>query len=714
MATTTVELYERDNVTPVLSGGDPVVFEATREKQVRGLSGVASLDDTGNGTIRISSHHPYADELTTDRIVRVTEDGRTPLAFFTDKVRRVRVAADGPAGRIIEAKGDGVRSVLRRGFILPFLDLAQERPLTTRRIHGGASPGIDTSDWTTPTVLSRTSSQPARPIAMPSNDSRWIWGETESDSMTIGDCWARRWFTLTEQKQVVFLVTADDIFDDWLHGCELQRVEPAFPAEVWHKPWRSPMLLNPGTYVYTVHATNQGGKGGLIAEAWTTTATGLDDMLFMSGVPTGGPLDFLYGEDDEAWQVLFNPADPPGMTPGEMVDEWLAECHARGELLDVSAGSYTAELDSAGDPWSEKVPLEVDATGTFEDGFDVLCASYVDGCVSKTDGLVIDMWNKDPGRGQSRPIVLQQSAKQIRSDETETDGKVENTVLLVHDRGIRRFESPLSVLAYGVRPGGKINCGSISDPAVLDQIATAYLYPRTNPQQSRRVEMTSTLEFDAEEGDTISVEDDEDLRVMEIGFELQPDGRLAKSPSLATPWQERVKRSDRLVDRMIRENGSSMASARVLDTGTNIPSGSVDTEELISWSWTDADLLDMEYWDLAAEEPVGWQEHVLPDARRLDRLQVVCKWAEPDGAGGLAQVTTGQSRFLLLIDGLPTSPPFIATVPETSGTSDPTISGIAYVFGEAFVRPLSKLSIAPIENGGHIEGAAAIWGTVPL
>lgn len=31
-----------------------------------------------------------------------------------------------------------------------------------------------------------------------------------------------------------------------------------------------------------------------------------------------------------------------------------------------------------------------------------------------------------------------------------------------------------------------------------------------------------------------------------------------------------------------------------------------------------------------------------------------------------------------------------------------------------YVRPLSKLSIAPIENGGHIEGAAAIWGTVPL
>ena len=67
-----------------------------------------------------------------------------------------------------------------------------------------------------------------------------------------------------------------------------------------------------------------------------------------------------------------------------------------------------------------------------------------------------------------------------------------------------------------------------------------------------------------------------------------------------------------------------------------------------------------------------------------------------------------------IVGDLTASPPFIATVPATSGTSNPTISGIAYVFGEAFVRPLSKLSIAPIENGGHIEGAAAIWGTVPL
>lgn len=712
MSTATVALYENDNTTPVLVGGQPVVFEATRDKQVLGLSGNVSHDDAGTGTVRIKADHQYAAALTEDRIVRVMEDGRTPLAFFTDSVRRVRLAKDGPTGRVIEATGEGVRSVLRRGRLLPWLPLEQERPLTTRRVHGGAAPGLDTSGWSIPIVQNRISSQPARPIGMPSNDSRWIWGEAEAPSMTVGDCWVRRWFEIVgdDPVQVVFLVTADDIFDDWLHGAELQRVEPEFPAEVWHKPWRSPMLLNPGTYVYTVHATNQGGKAGIIAEAWTTTATGIADMIFMTGVPTGGPLDDLYGE----WQVLFNPPEPPGMTPGAMFIGWLDECHARGELLDVEVGSFTAELDSAGEPWAESVPLDADATGTVEDAFDLLCASYVDGFVSRTDGLVVDMWNKDPGRGTAKPINIRAEDRAIVEDVTVVDGKVENDVLLVHDKGMRIYESPLSILAYGRRPGGKIQCGSITDPAQLDAIGLSYLLPRTTPQESRLVTLKPVLDFDADTGDTVQVEGDE-LRVMEIGFELHPTGRLTKQPALSTPYQERVKRADRLTDRLIRQFGSSMASARVIDTGTGIPSGSLDPEEIESWSWIEPDELDTEFWDLESEDPVGWQEYVLPEARRLWGLIVKCKWAEPDGAGGLTQVTTGQSRFLLKVNNAPTSPFFIATVPEVGGDpSDPTVFGIAYIFGEAHVPPLSTLSIAPLENGGHIEGSASIWGTVPL
>jgi hypothetical protein len=129
----------------------------------------------------------------------------------------------------------------------------------------------------------------------------------------------------------------------------------------------------------------------------------------------------------------------------------------------------------------------------------------------------------------------------------------------------------------------------------------------------------------------------------------------------------------------------------------------------------DSDELDTEFWDLDAEDPVGWQEYVLPEARRLWGVIVKCKWAEPDGAGGLEQVTTGQSRFLLKVNNAATTPFFIATVPEVGGDpADPTVFGIAYIFGEGHVPPLSTLSIAPIENGGHIEGSAAIWGTVPL
>ena len=94
---------------------------------------------------------------------------------------------------------------------------------------------------------------------------------------------------------------------------------------------------------------------------------------------------------------------------------------------------------------------------------------------------------------------------------------------------------------------------------------------------------------------------------------------------------------------------------------------------------------------------------------------MVADWAEPDGTDGLDQVTTGESEFLLLRNGVATSPPFIATLPETNldDATDPTTFGIAYILGEGYADPNSRWSVACITNGGHVNGTATIWSVDP-
>jgi hypothetical protein len=115
-------------------------------------------------------------------------------------------------------------------------------------------------------------------------------------------------------------------------------------------------------------------------------------------------------------------------------------------------------------------------------------------------------------------------------------------------------------------------------------------------------------------------------------------------------------------------NGSSTstatrkAAAKALDTGrTGVDAGPVTPVEMESWSWRDAEELEPGYWDVAETEVKPWQPYTAKEAARLVAL-IVADWAEPDGAGGLDQVTTGESEFLLLRNGEATSPPFIATV----------------------------------------------------
>lgn len=696
-----VRVYESDNETLVCSlthNEDPA-----EARQVRGLEGTDVLAGVGQGTLAVDYDHPQVAELTGRRIIQVHTLDRVPLAFSIDRKREVLVPeSGGDDNRVVTVTGKTPRGVLRRGRVLPWLPVASEgvgdsRPITRRRLFNPASPTIDLGDWVPVNEQARLDSAPIIQ-AWPSEDSQFIWGAEEELDMPLGSCWVGLDFTLTGEEIVVFMVTADDRFVDYLHGAELQRQEPEFPAFVWQDIYVSAVKLQAGTYRYVVKGTNDSQKGAIRCEAWVTSPGGITTQVFQSQFA--------------GWKVLPYPdvGDAGyGHTVGHIMDTLLTECQARGELADLT-WDFTAELDSNGDPWDELIPeVDFDATGTIADAVDKLeDLRYCDVEVTNGGGLVLRLFNYE-ARGETQPITVSTANRNLTYHAVETDyDRVANDVLLVRDRGMYLADDDASVAADGRLPGGSVQVGPADSEDVLERIGAATLDGMTTPGESVVAKTTPMFDFAASPGDRCTV-GDELLRVAKIGWELEPGGRLAATPGFATPYDETRERADRALDRMIRESGGSSLASKVIDTGTNIPSGKLPRVKFAPWSWTTGDQLEEFYWDALSAEPVGWNVQPVEELSRIYRMIVKCAWAEPDGGGGLTQVTTGSSVFTLLIDGAPSS--LSVTVPATSGSSDPWITVQVDVFGPFQVGPGQDLSVSPTTNGGHVNGSVTVWTT---
>jgi hypothetical protein len=223
------------------------------------------------------------------------------------------------------------------------------------------------------------------------------------------------------------------------------------------------------------------------------------------------------------------------------------------------------------------------------------------------------------------------------------------------------------------------------------------------------VEVSPLVNLDCDPGDTVTVNGDL-ARVVEIGFSLGDDGYLRKVPVLSTPYQEELKRGQVVLGRLLDENGrGKQTSATLLWSGTQIEPGPVNPVELESWSWSTADDLTAELWVTGRPRP--WQTHVVKRACRLVALIVECDWAEPDGAGGLTAVATGDTSIKLIVNDEPTVVPFVATVPSINpeDATNPKVWAIQYILGEALLNPLDRVSVAPTEAGGHVNGSASLW-----
>lgn len=703
-----VEVYELDGTrVGSLTHGAP-----GDGRQVRALSGETSADENGDGAVIVDYDHPQEALLTGDRVLRVTEtlvvdEVPTPRKRYEFLVRNrdtvVKPDSKLERDRLITASGDGLLAVLADIRTLGTLPPGV-KPQSSRRLWGGAAPETPRGTWATPHEQTRATSDPQRPWDMPSQFARWLWTRTEpsdpEENHPIEGAWFHTTFTVPEVTPVVFVQTADDSFRQFLQGVELQVEERDYPSDVWHWPYTAGVECSPGvTYHYVVYAHNDAGRGASLTEIWQTGPNGIETALRLSG--TG--VDAHYG----VWKCLIQDDDDPypGCTPGLILTQYLAEGQARGEGLHVEM-MFDADVDSNGEPWASSPEQEYSNEGNLHDVFTTMTETLIDGWADLgPDGVRIYATNKGT-RGATGKFNV--TANQVVSHKvTDNWSEIENSVLVVSEKTAIIVGHDESIDVNGPRPAkAPIRTGKVTDERTMRELGEAYLAPRAWPGRTRAIEVTPMTEFDADPGDSGTVDGVPDLQVASIKLELEHGGLLRKVPVFETAYQRAIRDSTRRVDRLLRDAGA-MGSVRIIDGGTQIKTGRIGSVKLVSWGFDYAEDLEFIEWDLD-DEP-SWRRYVVDEKARLCRCVISADTHEPDGDGGSDKVTTGDTQIQVLINSQPIpSTPWYVTLGENQTEVH------SQLWGPALILPGTKLSIAGAGYGGHINGTVTLYASDPL
>lgn len=280
-----------------------------------------------------------------------------------------------------------------------------------------------------------------------------------------------------------------------------------------------------------------------------------------------------------------------------------------------------------------------------------------------------------------------------------------NAVLLLSKIAPRWVTDSGSISTWG-RIEDVLSVGDMDDADLIDAIGTEYLSTRSQPMVSHLYQVPdvtgAVAGVDYREGDMLA---DPDLRVIDLAFTLADDGRLVGTPSLASKFEERARRSKARIDRLIAEGGgSSPVSSRPVDTGSGIEAGKLNPRTLTSWSWTtQEDLVNLITADPA--DPEAWQDYPIDEAVRLCEMVLECSHVDGDGT----PVAFDETRFRLLINGTaPLSDPALGSIPIDVYVSDTEGRASVPIFGGSIVSKGSRVSVQKIGDGGHVNGSVTI------
>lgn len=350
--------------------------------------------------------------------------------------------------KISTTRGDRSRSFSCRGLASDFEKSkvyphggVNRIPWGDTRTFGWAAPELDTTSWPEANERSIQGDDDSRPpyglagfpYTWPNPLTFWLWGQppVAGSHDPDGICYFQFRFSTSQELDVTFFVTADDLFVAALDGVPIVEFRES-PSDAADKTYFRKLKIPAGNHCFAVKAENLPRPGipdntGII-NVCATYDIAPGDPLFTGGYETRRYLFTSVGvnvnspqlaTELQPWKTLAYPAMPPGLTPGRILEILLAEAQARGELVGWSLGC-NGTLDTNNAAWSAVPDFGMGVGQSFLEVLNKLVSDgWIDWAVD-TSAMVLNVWNQGT-RGSSVPDAVY--AEGVNIEELEHDEK---------------------------------------------------------------------------------------------------------------------------------------------------------------------------------------------------------------------------------------------------------------------------------------------------
>lgn len=382
------KLFRRNNlVTPVAT------FDQSFAKTFQD-----ELNEPGFGSITLENSDPDLALWQDGDLIRFEVKGAAAWTMLPSEIMRVTIAGNEEVGEVTTISGPGHLAVLAEALVYPARGVGV-LPIEEDRVFNFAAVDYDDSGWGNALALTSWMNSSAYWYGLtgwPDPDAMWIWAQNSGLSYApLGRCYFRKTFTVPDDvTRIIVMVAADDQAELYLDGQRLISTSPWTNSQ--NDIYTHDLDVSPGQHVVAIAAENLGIESGFDNPAGVLCSIYATNEVHGIG-------DTPIVATDATWKIAPYPADPPGMTPGEVLRHVVEEAQARGALAGVTL-NFTDETDSDGVAWQQVADI---ATKVGTDCLTLareMSGTYIDVWMEPA-GLRLWAWVKD-GRGEARDVSV--------------------------------------------------------------------------------------------------------------------------------------------------------------------------------------------------------------------------------------------------------------------------------------------------------------------
>ena len=388
------------------------------------------LAELGTGAVTLLNDDPDLAQVWDEPcVVRFEIFGRAAFCMIVNEIEHVAIAEGEEHDQTTQLSGRAHISCLEESVVYPPIG-PDVLPFTDERIFSWPSPEYNDTWWGPVAILVTQNpgspnfpgDYPGEPLidgtgwdgsywshaisdTWPDPEAWWIWAPWPNgrEWAPEGTCYFRKRFTVPAENGLVALqlyAVLDDGGDVWLDGqLIMSATYGAEPTGVYSMD----VPITPGEHTLAIECRNDPpdperpdwhNPGGVLFSAY-----GID----INGEFTGD-VQYPIVRSDETWAGVFYPAQPPGMTCGEVIRHVIEEGQARGCFGEITLG-FDDVFDAAGVAW----PITGDISTKISTNLwtfigEELASTYCDVWMGPGD-FMLYAWVHE-GRGTDRPVTL--------------------------------------------------------------------------------------------------------------------------------------------------------------------------------------------------------------------------------------------------------------------------------------------------------------------